>query len=77
MVDNPSISVADEVERVKDERKTILGRLRRLSEAFVGSHAQREVSEDTMLEAYIRAEQFEKAEDMLRRRLGQRHLAKT
>ena len=37
-----------------------------------GSHAQREVFEDTMLEAYIRAEQFEKAEDMLRRRLGQR-----
>ncbi len=37
-----------------------------------GSHAQREVFEDTMLEAYIRAEQFEKAEDMLRHRLGQR-----
>jgi len=37
-----------------------------------GSHAQREVFEDTMLEAYIRAEQFEKAEHMLRTRLGQR-----
>ena len=37
-----------------------------------GSHAQREVFEDTMLEAYIRAEQFEKAEDMLRSRLAQR-----
>ena len=37
-----------------------------------GSHAQREVFEDTMLEAYIRAEQFEKAEDMLRGRLKQR-----
>ena len=37
-----------------------------------GSHAQREVFEDTMLEAYIRAEQFEKAEDMLRTRLKQR-----
>ena len=37
-----------------------------------GSHAQREVFEDTFLEAYIRAEQFEKAEDMLHQRLGQR-----
>jgi len=37
-----------------------------------GSHAQREVFEDTMLEAYIRAEQFEKAESMLRNRLNQR-----
>ena len=37
-----------------------------------GSHAQREVFEDTMLEAYIRAEQFEKAEHMLRNRLNQR-----
>ena len=37
-----------------------------------GSHAQREVFEDTMLEAYIRAEQFEKAEHMLNTRLRQR-----
>ena len=37
-----------------------------------GSHAQREVFEDTIVEAYIRAEQFEKAEDMLRCRLKQR-----
>ena len=37
-----------------------------------GSHAQREVFEDTMLEAYIRAEEFEKAELMLRSRLKQR-----
>ena len=29
-----------------------------------------------MLEAYIRAEQFEKAEDMLRQRLGQRESAR-
>ena len=36
-----------------------------------GSHAQREVFEDTMLEAYIRAEQFEKAETMLYSRLNQ------
>ena len=37
-----------------------------------GSHAQREVFEDTMLETYIRAEEWEKAEKMLRRRLKQR-----
>jgi len=34
-----------------------------------GSHAQREVFEDTMLEAYLRAEQFDRAEEMLRTRL--------
>src|SRR5262245_7014663 len=37
-----------------------------------GSHAQREVFEDTMLEAYLRAEQFDKAEAMLRTRLQRR-----
>ena len=37
-----------------------------------GSHAQREVFEDTMLEAYIRAGQFDKAETLLRDRLRQR-----
>ena len=37
-----------------------------------GSHAQREVFEDTMVEAYIRAERFEKAEDLLKARLKQR-----
>ncbi len=37
-----------------------------------GSHAQREVFEDTILEAYIRAGQVEKAENMLRSRLNQR-----
>jgi tetratricopeptide (TPR) repeat protein len=37
-----------------------------------GSHAQREVFEDTLLEAYLRAQQFDKAEDMLRSRLKQR-----
>ncbi len=41
-----------------------------------GSHAQREVFEDTLLEAYLRAEQFEKAEDMLRQRLGNRPSAR-
>ena len=37
-----------------------------------GSHAQREVFEDTMLEAYLRAEQFDKAVAMLRTRLQRR-----
>ena len=37
-----------------------------------GSHAQREVFEDTLLEAYLRAEQFDKAESMLQERLGRR-----
>ena len=37
-----------------------------------GSHAQREVFEDTLLEAYLRAEQFDKAESMLRERLSRR-----
>jgi len=37
-----------------------------------GSHAQREVFEDTLLEAYLRAEQFDEAEAMLRTRLQRR-----
>ena len=37
-----------------------------------GSHAQREVFEDTLLEAFLRAEQFDKAEEMLRERLSRR-----
>jgi hypothetical protein len=37
-----------------------------------GSHAQREVFEDTLLEGYLRAEQFDKAEGMLRARLQRR-----
>jgi hypothetical protein len=37
-----------------------------------GSHAQREVFEDTMLEAYLRAEQFDKAGAMLHTRLQRR-----
>ena len=37
-----------------------------------GSHAQREVFEDTLLEAYLRSEQFDKAEDLLRARLKRR-----
>ena len=37
-----------------------------------GSHAQREVFEDTLLEAYLRAEQFEQAQEMLTTRLKQR-----
>ena len=41
-----------------------------------GSHAQREVFEDTLLEAYLRAEQFDKAEDLLRTRLSRRTSAR-
>ena len=41
-------------------------------ERIGGSHAQREVFEDTMLESYIRAEQFDKAQDMLDERLSRR-----
>ena len=37
-----------------------------------GSHAQRLVFEDTLLEAYLRAEEFDKATDMLRDRLSRR-----
>ena len=37
-----------------------------------GSHAQRLVFEDTLLEAYLRAEEFGKATDMLRERLARR-----
>ena len=37
-----------------------------------GSHAQREVFEDTLLEAYLRAEEYDKAENMLRARLNTR-----
>ena len=37
-----------------------------------GSHAQREVFEDTLLEACLRAEQFDKAETMLQSRLKRR-----
>ncbi len=37
-----------------------------------GSHAQREVFEDTLLQAYLRAEHFDKAEAMLAERLQRR-----
>ena len=37
-----------------------------------GSHAQREVFEDTMVEAYLRAGRFEDAESMLMNRLKRR-----
>jgi tetratricopeptide (TPR) repeat protein len=41
-----------------------------------GSNAQREVFEDTLLEAYLRAGRFAEAEALLRRRLGQRPSAR-
>ena len=37
-----------------------------------GSHAQREVFEDTLMEAYLRAGQYEKAEVLLGNRLKRR-----
>ncbi len=37
-----------------------------------GSHAQREVFEDTLLEAYLRAGHFDRAEELLRTRLNRR-----
>lgn len=41
-----------------------------------GSHAQREVFEDTLVMAYIRAGHFQQAENLLRRRLDQREWAR-
>jgi tetratricopeptide (TPR) repeat protein len=41
-----------------------------------GSHAQWEVFEDTLLQAYLRAGRFEPAEKLLRRRLAQRSSAR-
>lgn len=41
-----------------------------------GSHAQWEVFEDTLLQAYLRAGQFERAEALLRRRLARRSSAR-
>ncbi|MEZ4523528.1 MAG: tetratricopeptide repeat protein [Thermomicrobiales bacterium] len=41
-----------------------------------GSRAQRQVFEETLLQAYLNAEQYEKAEGMLRKRLEHRHSAR-
>ena len=41
-----------------------------------GSHAQWEVFEDTLLQAYLRAGQLERAEALLRRRLARRSSAR-
>ncbi len=41
-----------------------------------GSHAQREVFEDTILESYIRAERFDKAQELLDTRLKRRASAR-
>jgi tetratricopeptide (TPR) repeat protein len=38
-----------------------------------GSNAQREVFEDTLLEAYLRTARYDRAEALLRRRLNRRH----
>ena len=37
-----------------------------------GSNAQREVFEDTLLQAYLRAERYAQAESLLRKRLARR-----
>ena len=50
----------------------LTGQLRRLG----GSYAQLEVFEDTLLEAYLRASYFDRAEKLLRRRLGRRSSAR-
>jgi len=50
----------------------LTGQLRRLG----GSYAQLEVFEDTLLEAYLRASHFDRAEKLLRRRLGRRSSAR-
>lgn len=49
-----------------------MGRLVRIS----GSHAQREVFEDTLLQAYLRTGRCEPAAELLRRRLEHRHSAR-
>lgn len=41
-----------------------------------GSQAQRQVFDETLLQAYLNAEQYEAAEDMLRERLEHRHSAR-
>ncbi len=51
-----------------DHLDGLIGQLPRLG----GSHAQREVFEDTILESYIRAERFDKAQDLLHTRLKRR-----
>ena len=59
---------ADEYEDAARRIEPVFPQLARIG----GSHAQREVFEDTLLEAYLRAGQYDKAEDMLRERLGRR-----
>ena len=41
-----------------------------------GSHAQREVFEDTLIQAYLRAGRFERGAALLQRRLEHRHSAR-
>ena len=50
----------------------LMGRLVRIG----GSHAQREVFEDTLIQAYLRAGRFERAAALLRERLEHRHSAR-
>ncbi len=57
-----------EYAQAADLLQSVHGQMVRLG----GSHAQREVFEDTLLAAYLRSDQFDKAEDLLRARLKQR-----
>jgi pentatricopeptide repeat protein len=50
----------------------VLGQVVRIG----GSNAQREVFEDTLLEAYLRAGRYDEAETLLRKRLGRRASAR-
>ena len=58
----------DDYESAADLIEPVFPQLARIG----GSHAQREVFEDTLLEACIRAGRYDKAEDMLRERLNRR-----
>ena len=54
------------------EAARLLGPLQGELTRIGGSHAQREVFEDTILEACLRAEDLDMAEELLRSRLEQR-----
>lgn len=59
----------------RSDYETAVKKLEPLSSEIVqlsGTNAQREVFEDTLLEAYLRASQFDRAEALLRKRLNRR-----
>ena len=61
-----------EAELGPDDERPTPGDLVRIG----GSNAQREVFEDTLLQAYLRAGRFAEAEVLLRKRVGRRHSAR-